>query len=397
MTADVQRLRSVAAADVYKAGRLAARLERGDAASTVFTYDEQYRSLGGPPVATTLPVLDTPVTTASGGVPSFFAGLLPEGHRLTVLRNAIKTSPDDELSLLMAVGADAPGDVQVVPAGTPPAEPDPLVDTAHLQDVDFSRLATALDLHALPGVQEKASASMLTAPVAATDKRYILKLDPPDHPHLVANEALHLAAARHLRIPVAPAQTVVDRHGVAGLMVERFDRTFRDGSWSRIAAEDACQVIGLAPAAKYTLTSDEVVRSLADTTAAPLVATRNLYLQFVFSWLTGNGDLHAKNVSVLAGTGGRFEVAPVYDVPCTLLYDDRTQALPVDGRVENLRARHWAAFARAIGLPERAAHSANALALKAASTVDLEALPFHGSPLRFAERELRQRRAELAG
>ena len=327
MTADVQRLRSVAAADVYKAGRLAARLERGDAASTVFTYDEQYRQLGGPPVATTLPVQEAPVATASGGVPAFFAGLLPEGHRLTVLRNAIKTSPDDELSLLMAVGADAPGDVQVVPAGTPPAEPDPLVDTAHLQDVDFSRLATALDLHALPGVQEKASASMLTAPVAAAEKRYILKLDPPDHPHLVANEALHLAAARHLRIPVAPAQTVVDRHGVAGLMVERFDRTFRDGSRSRIAAEDACQVMGLAPAAKYTLTSEEVVRALADTTAAPLVATRNLYLQFVFSWLTGNGDLHAKNVSVLAGTGGRFEVAPVYDVPCTLLYEDRTQAV----------------------------------------------------------------------
>ncbi|RKQ33728.1 hypothetical protein [Kocuria tytonis] len=35
MTADVQRLRSVPAADVYKAGRLAARLERGDGASTV--------------------------------------------------------------------------------------------------------------------------------------------------------------------------------------------------------------------------------------------------------------------------------------------------------------------------------------------------------------------------
>ena len=66
MTADVQRLRSVAAADVYKAGRLAARLERGDAASTVFTYDEQYRQLGGPPVATTLPVQEAPVATASG-------------------------------------------------------------------------------------------------------------------------------------------------------------------------------------------------------------------------------------------------------------------------------------------------------------------------------------------
>ena len=44
--------------------------------------------------------------------------LLPEGRRLGALRRAVKTSADDELSLLLAVGADAIGDVQVVPSGT---------------------------------------------------------------------------------------------------------------------------------------------------------------------------------------------------------------------------------------------------------------------------------------
>lgn len=393
--ADLHRLRFVAVADVYKAGRLAGRLERTADAGTVFAYDQAYLAAGHPPVAVTLPLTGDPVTVPSGGVPAFFAGLLPEGHRLTVLKDAVKTSLDDELSLLLAVGADAPGDVQVVPAGQSPVEPEPLADSTSPQELDFTVLAAAVDLHALPGVQEKASASMLTAPLTTRGARLILKLNPPRHPHLVENEALHLAAAKGLKIPVAEAAVVADRHGRRGLLVERFDRVREREGWGRLPLEDAAQVMGLPPAAKYTVAYEDAVLALAAVCKAPVVAARNLYLQFVFAWLTGNGDLHAKNVSVLGGQTGGFAIAPVYDVPCTLLYGDDSLALPVDGRTKNLRARHWAAFARAIGLPERAALAANTLALKAASAVDLTSLPFEGSPLTHAQRELRHRRGQL--
>lgn len=255
----------------------------------------------------------------------------------------------------------------------------------------------AVDLHALPGVQEKASAAMLSAPLSTDSGRMILKLDPPRYPHLVRNELLHLRAARALRLPVASAGLIQDRRGRDGLLVERFDRVRAGGAWRRLPLEDATQVMSLPPAAKYTVASEDAIAALARTCAAPLVAVRSLYLQFVFAWLTGNGDLHAKNISVLGDASGDFVVAPICDVPCTLLYDDDSQALPVDGRTRNLRARHWAAFAEAIGLPERAATSANALALKAAASVDLESLPFEGSPLRGAQRELRHRRLELGG
>ncbi|MFF0990593.1 type II toxin-antitoxin system HipA family toxin [Kocuria nitroreducens] len=392
---DLQRLRFVAVADVYKAGRLAGRLERTGDAGTAFTYDQAYLEAGHPPVAVTLPLTGVPVTSPSGGVPPFFAGLLPEGHRLTVLKDAVKTSLDDELSLLLAVGADAPGDVQIVPIGEAPVEPEPLVDSARPQELDFTVLAAAVDLHALPGVQDKASASMLTAPLATRGSRLILKLDPPRHPHLVENEAVHLTAAKGLRIPVAEGAVVIDRHGRRGLLVERFDRVRDGGEWVRLPLEDAAQVMGLSPAAKYNVVSEDVVKALAAVCKAPVVAARNLYLQFVFAWLTGNGDLHAKNASVLGGRHGGFVVAPVYDVPCTLLYGDDSQALPVDGKMRNLRTRHWAAFGQAIGLPERAALAANVLALRAASAVDLKALPFEGSPLTHTERELRYRRGQL--
>ena len=51
-------------------------------------------------MATTLPLTTDAIQTPGGGLPAFFAGLLPEGHRLTVLKDAAKTSFNDELTLL---------------------------------------------------------------------------------------------------------------------------------------------------------------------------------------------------------------------------------------------------------------------------------------------------------
>ncbi|MDQ0692203.1 type II toxin-antitoxin system HipA family toxin [Arthrobacter sp. W4I7] len=396
MTEVLGRLKFVRSADVYKAGVLAGHLNRTNRGSVVFSYVPDYHASGGRTVASTLPLTAERVEAPSGALPSFFSGLLPEGHRLTVLKDAVKTSLGDELSLLLAVGADVPGDVQIVPAGASPVEPLPLADTSHPEDLDFASLAEAVDRHGLPGVQSKASASMVTTPLALANRRYLLKLDPPQHPHLVLNEATHLAAAKALKIPVAKHSVVLDRNGLAGLLVQRFDRTQGDGLL-RLALEDAAQVLNLPPASKYAVSSEEVVLALAGLCKAKVIAVRNLYLQFVFAWLTGNGDLHAKNASVLEGQQGGWAVAPVYDIPCTLLYGDDTMALTVAGRVKNLKARHWQDFAASIGLPERAAIAANKLALTAAVAIDLGTLPFTGSPLNGALRELRFRRAELPG
>lgn len=396
MPADLQELKFVRAADVYKNGILAGHLTRTGYGGVKFSYLARYLAGGLPAVAVSLPLSEAAVETPAGALPAFFAGLLPEGHRLTVLKNATKTSFDDELTLLLAVGADVPGDVQVVPAGEPPVEPPTLADTSRPEELDFSALANTVDLHGLPGVQRKTSASMLTTPLALRGHRYLLKLDPPEHPHLVENEAAHLRGAKALKIPAAKGSVITDRNGLRGLLVERFDRVKGPaGSWVRLALEDGTQVLGLPPASKYGVSSEEVATALAGQCTAPVVASRNLYLQFVFAWLTGNGDLHAKNVAIL-GSGRGFTMAPVFDVPCTLLYGDETLALPVSGKTRNLRARHWAEFAGALGLPGRAAASANSTALAAAAAIRLEELPFAGSPLRGAQRELGFRRRELA-
>jgi len=352
-------LTTVSVADVYKAGTLAASLRR-HAEGIGFSYRADYLDGGGPPVATTLPLTERPVRTHAGAVPPFFAGLLPEGRRLSSLRRAVKTSADDELSLVLAVGRDAIGDVRIVPEGEEPSSPEPLVQvTKAWSEVRFADVledAGVIDAVGLPGMQDKASARMISVPISRAGERYLLKLDPPEYPHLVENEAFFLGLARRVRVPSAKGQVVHDAEGRPGLLVRRFDRVpLPDGAVRALACEDACQVLGRWPADKYNLTTEDVVLALAECCTARVVAVRALYQQLCYAWLTGNGDVHAKNLSILATPDGEWQVSPAYDLPSTVPYGDTSLALSIQGRTRGVSRRHLLAFAGAVGLPERVA------------------------------------------
>lgn len=106
-----RQLRLVKTADVYKAGVPAGVLHRLPD-RTEFHYLAEYLDSGKPLVAWSLPVRVEAFTAPAAAVPAFFAGLLPEGRRLTALRRTVGTSADDEFSMLLAVGSNTIGDVQ---------------------------------------------------------------------------------------------------------------------------------------------------------------------------------------------------------------------------------------------------------------------------------------------
>ena len=383
-TPDVAALTKVAAADVYKQGRLAAQLVRGQG-TVRFEYNLEYLSLGGRAVATTLPLREEPVVTARGAVPPYFAGLLPEGRRLSALRRAVKTSADDDLSLLLAIGLDPVGDVQIVPTGQHPTPPEPLIRVdKRFEEVTFSDIMEAagvIDRVGFAGVQDKASARMISIPVGQAGKRFILKVDPPEFPHVVENEAYFIGRAALAHFPVVDARTVHDATGRPGLLVERFDRVNGpDGQPIALAVEDAGQVMGLYPADKYRISAEELVAALSSACAARALAARDIFRQLCFAWLTGNGDVHAKNISILATPAGEWRISPAYDLPSTLPYRDHTLALAMLGRQDGLSRRSLLAFAEAVGVPARAAERTLEHALAATESIpdDLEAgaLPF---------------------
>ncbi len=361
-------LRDVGQADVVKAGRQAGRLERAGN-DVVFRYDPGYcADPAAPPVATTLPKSVDPVVATGGSVPPFFAGLLPEGLRLTAVTAAARTSADDHLTVLLAIGADAIGDIQVVPAGVAPTDPEPVLAVEVPGLFDFRAVfanATSsdpavFDRVGLPGVQVKVSARMISTPIVTMAGPAILKLNPPADPRLVENEHFFLRMAGACGIRVPEHRLIHDRNGESALVVARFDRDVMAGGVRRLAQEDACQVLGRYPAAKYRVTLEDVVRALAAVVAtgggSPALTIRRALEIAAFSYLVGNGDLHAKNLSVRANRDGVWELTPAYDLLTTQPYLGwrDPMALRLYGRDNKLGLRWWRDAATRLGIPERA-------------------------------------------
>lgn len=404
----LDELRQVEQAVVLKGGvRAATLLRRRDA--VVLAYEPEYVHAGGDPVATTLPAsLEPVVTHAPGALPPFFSGLLPEGRRLTALRTAVKTSADDEFTLLLAVGGDAVGDVQVIPEGEDATDVAPRVVVEDWSDVRFSDLFAAsvggspgIDRVALPGVQDKVSARMISVPVARRNDRFLLKLDPPEFPHLVVNEAFFLEAARRSGLETADAQVVRDAEGAMGLLVRRFDRgEDARGRPLLLGQEDACQVLGRFPADKYRVSTEEVVGALAAVCRARPVAALAVLRQVAFAYLSCNGDAHAKNFSVLRLPEGEWRVTPAYDVPSSHPYGDTTMALPVHGRHrEDIGREDFLELGAAVGLRGRAVERAlDELCERVDAWIDdVSGLPFDVAVLRKLRRAIEYRRERLRG
>ena len=119
------------------------------------------------------------------------------------------------------------GDVQVLPASKKPDVPTPPLGSPPKltpNEVPFAELFERAvgsgleDRVALPGVQDKVSGRMITLPVADRQAAWILKLNPPEFPGLVQNEAFFLKAARDSGLEVAEAKVIHDRDERPGLL-----------------------------------------------------------------------------------------------------------------------------------------------------------------------------------
>ncbi|MBF0548033.1 MAG: HipA domain-containing protein [Candidatus Riflebacteria bacterium] len=293
----------------------------------------------------------------------FFAGLLPEGLRLKSLLRNIKTSPDDLFSLFVASGNRVIGDVYA----------DSMFDTddwpiaPKLNQIDFyDYLAEILTRNTylqgedtISGVQEKISASMINFPVNIAKSRYcyILKLNPKDKPNLIENEFCCMRLAELCGIEVAKTKLVKDKNHNLGLLVERFDRKWDESRKKMLMhhQEDACQFLNRYPADKYIISMNDIAKGIERISSAPAAILIKLIRIFCFSYLLGNGDLHAKNISLVTFDGGSFvNLTPAYDLISTYIYGDHKMANKFDGKDDNIRRSAVINFGARFGILKKA-------------------------------------------
>lgn len=338
---------------VLKQGLPAATLTQ-TGSDVTFEYLPEYLESNAPAIATTLPKSENKKTYSAGATPAYFAGLLPEGRRLNAIARRLKTSASDDLSLLLELGGDAIGDVQIVDPEDSIVPSTAIELPRDLSNHSFQELRERhFDSQAagLPGFQDKISSKMLNAPAKKQGLEYIIKLNPIEAPHAVENEFYFLNLAKKVGLETAEFELLEDRDGEHALQLRRFDRVIESGNSTRLAMEDACQVMDLYPAQKYDSEFEVVADGLLFHTHAKKFAALTLVKQLIFNYLIGNGDAHAKNFAILKLPSREWRIAPAYDLLCTAFYEDRDMALSLGGKKSGWKRSDLIEFGESLGVP----------------------------------------------
>jgi serine/threonine-protein kinase HipA len=300
---------------------------------------------GTPLLSLRLPLSEQPFP--NGAVRTFLDGLLPEGDARRAIAEDLRLRADDTFGLARALGRDCAGALVIQPEQDPaPAQPttltaEPLGEERLGRLLDNLRIAPlGVDGRvriSLAGVQEKLLLTRLPdgrwgRPVDGTPSTHILKPEIHGYPRTVQNEAFCMRLAKHLGLSVADVevQTIAGRKL---LVVARYDRLVdaETGAVERIHQEDMCQATATPPLNKYEedggpslLAVARVLREVDPDSLEELLRATTLNVAI------GNGDAHAKNLSLLHGAGGRLRLAPLYDLMSTLVYGRRRLAMYVD-------------------------------------------------------------------
>ena len=133
----------------------------------------------------------------------------------------------------------------------------------------------------------------------------------------VENEHFCLELERAFDLPAAKSE-IAEFDGKRTLVVERFDRLWtRDKRLLRVPQEDCCQALSVPPSLKYENQGGPgivQVEELLKGSDAPGPDQIAFFKAQVIFWLIGATDGHAKNFSIRLAPGGRFALAPLYDV-----------------------------------------------------------------------------------
>lgn len=303
--------------------------DRGDA--TRFRFYESYRRLPSRPV---LGQVYEDYLDAEWGstqkLPPFFSNLLPEGVLRDYIAARVGVHPDRELYLLVHLGKDLPGAVVVHPLTSLDVD-EPLQSrtSAHSDRLRFS----------LAGVQLKFSmlreGDRLTLPMDGMSGQWIVKLPDQSYAQVPETEFATMTWARASGIEI-PEFTLVRAEQLEGIPAEflrdpdalcyairRFDR---HDSGVRVHMEDFAQVFGIYADRKYEAKNFESIGNVIYRLCGE-PELRDYVRRLVFMVISGNGDAHHKNWSLLYPDGIRPRLSPAYDLLTTVPYLGDTEQL----------------------------------------------------------------------
>jgi serine/threonine-protein kinase HipA len=324
--------------NVYLNSRLVGRLERATSGAISFQYDRDW--LGWEytmPISLSLLLREAPYL----GAPAIavFDNLMPDNPGIRQ-RLAEKTGAEgtDAYSMLAAVGRDCAGALQFLPDGVDPGKAGEVkgrkISEREIEGIIANLGASPLGVGAdkefrisLAGAHDKTALLLWRKawmiPHGSTPTTHIFKPAIGKLPNgidlstSVENEYLCMKLCKAFGLPTAECE-IATFGAKKVLVIERFDRRrTRDQRLLRVPQEDFCQALSVPSTLKYEPDGGpgllKILSALHGSDDPQADQLQFLMSQVVF-WLMAATDGHAKNFSLHISPGGRFRLAPLYDV-----------------------------------------------------------------------------------
>ncbi|WP_290090482.1 HipA domain-containing protein [Paramuribaculum intestinale] len=183
--------------------------------------------------------------------------------------------------------------------------------------------------------------------------RFILKPQTDRFANLPENEDLTMHLAEAAGIKTVPHSLIRFADGELCYITHRVDRT-KNGD--KIAMEDMCQLSERLTEDKYKGSYERIAKLIKQYSAAPLLDVVNFWEVVVFSWLTGNADMHLKNFS-LYRPADNYMLTPAYDLLSTSIVmpeDDEELALTLNGKKKKIKRADFEKAMLDSGMDEKA-------------------------------------------
>ena len=206
----------------------------------------------------------------------------------------------------------------------------------------------------ISGMQPKLSVRLNTKThmleVSPEHGEFILKPQTDTFPHLPENENLCMTIAALLGINVPAHGLITLKDKTNAYIVKRYDRNKK----KKIHQENFFQILGKKD--KYKGSYEEIGKKLKEISAVPGLDVQLFYERVMFDFLTGNGDSHLKNFSVIYSETGAIRLAPAYDIVCSKLVIPAEEdfALTLNGKKNKIDADDFAPFRAYLNIPEKA-------------------------------------------
>lgn len=169
---------------------------------------------------------------------------------------------------------------------------------------------------------------------------YIIKFSDERFPHIVLLEQVSMLMAEASHIEVVPHAIIRVKDDRYIYITKRIDRNGK----KKYPMEDFCQLSNKLTEYKYNGSYEFCFRLPLSYSSQRTIDSIKFFNVVLFSYLTGNTDMHLKNFSLI-NQGQGYKLAPSYDlVPSEFIINQKEMALSLNGKRQNLTKNDFIHF-----------------------------------------------------